>query len=128
MKTLRRHYRLLLCGALVVFAVISTMAFPRSLSLDGLLFDLMVTQRALLAPGATSQEPVAIVAIDQRSLEADELAAMPRALFAPYWARLTDALFDAGAQAVGFDVIFAWSAGTMQPRAAPIPRPASAPG
>jgi class 3 adenylate cyclase/CHASE2 domain-containing sensor protein len=53
--------------------------------------------------------PVIFVAIDKTSLSSPELAALPRALFQPVWARLIDGLFDAGARSVAFDLVFAYA-------------------
>jgi adenylate cyclase len=53
--------------------------------------------------------PVVLVAVDDASLAAPELAALPRALFQPVWARLIDGLLDAGARRIAFDLVFAYS-------------------
>src|SRR5262245_14503928 len=53
--------------------------------------------------------PIVLVAIDDVSLASPELAALPRALFQPIWARLIDGLLDAGARRVAFDLVFAYS-------------------
>ena len=45
--------------------------------------------------------PVVLVAIDDASLAGPELAALPRALLQPVWARLIDGLLAAGARRVG---------------------------
>ena len=61
---------------------------------DGYLFDLGLAARAAIFSGVDSQwdSPVAVIAVDPRSLEAPELKATPRALFAPHWAQLIKAL------------------------------------
>ena len=48
--------------------------------------------------------PAVFVAIDDESLSDPELAALPRALFQPVWARLIDGLLEAGARRIAFDV------------------------
>ena len=53
--------------------------------------------------------PVVLIAIDDASLATPELAALPRALFQPVWARLIDGLLDAGARRIAFDLVFAYS-------------------
>ncbi len=53
--------------------------------------------------------PVVMIAIDDASLASPELAALPRALFQPIWARLIDGLLAAGARRVAFDVVFAYA-------------------
>lgn len=54
------------------------------------------------------------VAIDEASLATPELAALPRALFQPVWARLIDGLIDAGAREIAFDVVFAYAGADFQ--------------
>jgi adenylate cyclase len=58
--------------------------------------------------------PVVLVAIDDASLASPELAALPRALFQPVWARLIDGLLAAGARRVAFDVVFAYAGADFQ--------------
>ena len=58
--------------------------------------------------------PVVLVAIDDASLASPELAALPRALFQPVWARLIDGLLAAGARRVAFDVVFAYAGAVFQ--------------
>jgi class 3 adenylate cyclase/CHASE2 domain-containing sensor protein len=58
--------------------------------------------------------PVVLVAIDDASLASPELAALPRALFQPIWARLIDGLLDVGARRVAFDVVFAYTGADFQ--------------
>ena len=53
--------------------------------------------------------PVVLIAVDDASLTTPELAALPRALFQPVWARLIDGLLDAGARRIAFDLVFAYS-------------------
>jgi adenylate cyclase len=53
--------------------------------------------------------PIVLVAIDDASLASPELAALPRALFQPIWARLIDGLLDAGARRIAFDLVFAYA-------------------
>ena len=58
--------------------------------------------------------PVVFVAIDDASLSDPELAALPRALFQPVWARLIDGLLEAGARRIAFDVVFAYAGADFQ--------------
>jgi hypothetical protein len=83
--------------------------------IDGFLFDLMVAGHAALSWHAPLEAPVAVVAINRTSLQAPRFATEPRALFARYWGQLLNALLDAGAQVVAFDLIFDWSADGMLP-------------
>jgi class 3 adenylate cyclase/CHASE2 domain-containing sensor protein len=98
-----------------VIAVLAALAATASLAagdgmslLDGLLYDvsLAITDRR---PG-NGEEPVAVIALDRDSLASDELAEMPRVFLSPVWARLLSALHDADARAIGFDIIFNFSA------------------
>jgi class 3 adenylate cyclase/CHASE2 domain-containing sensor protein len=75
---------------------------------DGLFYDLsLATHKA--RPG-TGGEPVAVVAMDRSSLDSEELVATPRVLFGPFWAKLIDGLAKARVKAIGFDIIFSYSA------------------
>src|SRR6185312_12197580 len=76
--------------------------------LDGLVYDLALATAAR-RPG-TGGEPVAVIALDRDSLAADELADLPRVFLSPVWAKVTNALMDADARAIGFDIIFSYSA------------------
>ena len=76
--------------------------------LDGLLYDLSLTVTSH-RPG-TGGEPVAVIALDRGSLDSPELAATPRVFFAPIWAKLIDGLAESGVKAIGFDIIFSYSA------------------
>lgn len=57
---------------------------------------------------------VVVIALDQRSLDAPEMNALPRALFAPVWAKLLAGLGEVGASAVAFDFLFTFSGGQFQ--------------
>ena len=61
------------------------------------------------------------VAIDDASLSDPELAALPRALFQPVWARLIDGLLEAGARRIAFDVVFAYAGADFQVGAFTLP-------
>ena len=65
--------------------------------------------------------PVVFVAIDDASLSDPELAALPRALFQPVWARLIDGLLEAGARRIAFDVVFAYAGADFQVGAFTLP-------
>ena len=75
---------------------------------DGFFYDLSLAANGA-RPGVGG-EPVAVIAIDRGSLDAAELAATPRVLFGPFWAKLIDGLANSGVKAIGFDVIFSYSA------------------
>jgi adenylate cyclase len=90
-------------------ALAASLASGRSMGwADGLCYDLSLATRGM-RPG-TGGEPVAIIAMDGGSLDSEELAATPRILFGPFWAKLIDGLAGADVTAVGFDIIFSYSA------------------
>ena len=110
---LRRHYyRELVLAACGLVSAMAAIAGGGNTAADGFLFDLTLKARALsvAGAGAAEQSPIAVVVLDRRSLDAPELENLPRVLFAPHWASILDAVFSAGARAVGFDIIFTWSA------------------
>ncbi len=109
MSGLGRYRRAIVTIVLGMLAAgASLVAGDRMGLLDGLVYDLSlaVTDRR---PG-TKDEPVAVIALDRDSLDADELAALPRVFLSPVWARIVNGLSDAGARAIGFDIIFSYSA------------------
>jgi class 3 adenylate cyclase/CHASE2 domain-containing sensor protein len=60
-----------------------------------------------------AESTVAVIALDTRSLHHARLATLPRPLFAPFHAEVLERLMEAGARAVGFDLVFAWSGNAM---------------
>ncbi len=100
--------------ALVAAAVV--LGLGGATGADGPLLDVLVLSRAYIYPARDAVEsPVAVVALDQRSLSEPELRAYPRAFLAPVWAGTLDALFDAGARTVGFDLLLSYSANQFFP-------------
>lgn len=78
---------------------------------EGWVIDRMFQVRALLEPGRqTASEPVAVVGLDQVSLDSERLSRIPRVLMTPVLAEAGQALLDAGAVALGYDFVFAYSA------------------
>jgi adenylate cyclase len=84
---------------------------------DGLLLDLLVAARSALPPGEEPPErsPVAVIALDEGSLYRSELSAYPRVFLAPVWASVIDGVLGAGGRAIGFDVLFSYSANAFAP-------------
>lgn len=80
---------------------------------DGFLWDVSLAVRAARFPPAVRESDVAVVAVDAGTLESPDFAQLPRALFAPYWTSLLSGLADA--RAIGFDIIFAYSANRLVP-------------
>src|SRR5690349_7836593 len=100
----RRHYRETAILAAAAMALIATLASGTTMNwVDGLFYDLSLASHGV-RPG-TGGEPVAVIAMDRTSLDSEELAATPRVLFGPVWARLIDGLAEAKVKAVGFDII-----------------------
>lgn len=95
-----------LAGLLAAGASLLTGA--RMNPVDGFFYDLSLaaTQKR---PG-TGGRPVAVIALDRMSLASRELKPWPRTFLSPIWARLLDGLMASGVRAVGFDIIFAYSA------------------
>ncbi|HEY6994110.1 MAG TPA: CHASE2 domain-containing protein, partial [Xanthobacteraceae bacterium] len=112
-----RHWRPL--AALITAAVVAAGALAGYVSTYGGRFPALGGPNALVYDLTlkTSQPwrrhipavPVVLVAVDDASLATPELAALPRALFQPVWARLIDGLLDAGARRIAFDLVFAYS-------------------
>jgi class 3 adenylate cyclase/CHASE2 domain-containing sensor protein len=75
---------------------------------EGFFFDLEVAAVARIAPRAAPHD-VVVIALDEGSLAHPKLAPLPRALMAPLHGRVLDAVLDAGAKVVGYDLVFAWS-------------------
>lgn len=101
------------CAALAVFLSLGGYA---PAWVDGLLFDGALAVRAKLnqQDKRAFSRHVAVVAVDPRSLESPELAALPRAMFSPVWARLIGGLNAAGARSIAFDFLFSYSANQFQ--------------
>ena len=112
----RRRYRTFTAAGCALAALAIGLTTPFPLAFDGPLLDVLVWTRAsLTSRAAPESRPVAIVALDERSLESPELLPYPRALFAPVWARLLEALARADARAVGFDLLFTFTANRLAP-------------
>jgi class 3 adenylate cyclase/CHASE2 domain-containing sensor protein len=107
--TLRRRYReIVILSALLGAALLAVVTDGRIDLVDGFLYDLALAVAPFRSEPASQK--VVVVAIDERSLASDTLASTPRVFFGPRYAELIDGLFKGGAKAVGFDVIFAYSA------------------
>src|SRR5438132_6384685 len=100
--------------AAAVMALVASLASGTTMNwADGLFYDLSLASHGV-RPG-TGGEPVAVIAMDRASLDSEELAATPRVLFGPFWAKLIDGLAEAGVKAIGFDIIFSYSANRFPP-------------
>jgi adenylate cyclase len=113
----RLRYREGTCALCALLALIVAVAIGRPVSLDGPVLDVLVKSREIAFPveDRPEQSPVVVIALDRRSLDAPELARYPRALMGQFWAALMDDVFQAGARAIGFDLIFSFSANQISP-------------
>ncbi|TMG91064.1 MAG: adenylate/guanylate cyclase domain-containing protein [Betaproteobacteria bacterium] len=106
---LRRRYReIVILAALLAAAMLVAVTGGRVELVDGFLYDLAIAITPFRPPPTPSK--VVVVAIDEKSLASETLASTPRVLFGPYYAELLDGLFQGGAKAVGFDIIFNYTA------------------
>jgi adenylate cyclase len=112
----KRRYRPVTTLTCAAVALAVGLAVPAPVGLDGPLLDVLVWARAAVsAPSASEPPPVAVIAVDEHSLESAELASSPRALFAPVWADLLRGLAAAGVRGVAFDLLFTYSANRLSP-------------
>ncbi|WP_420337468.1 adenylate/guanylate cyclase domain-containing protein [Roseibium sp.] len=78
---------------------------------EGWFVDRLFQAKSLLSQEEKSQRaPVAVVGLDQVSLNSDRLATVPRVFMSPVLATAGQAVLDAGAAGVGYDFVFAFSA------------------
>jgi len=78
---------------------------------EGWVTDRLFQMRAMITGvDSDAPAPVLVVGLDQVSLDSERLAPIPRVLMAPLMAEAGQALLDAGAVAVGYDFVFAYSA------------------
>jgi class 3 adenylate cyclase len=104
---------MLVCAAVALAAAFG-LAPP--VAIDGPILDALIWARATITrPEVPDARPVAVIAVDEASLESEELASLPRALFAPVWAELLRDLGTAGVRVVGFDLLFTYSANRLAP-------------
>lgn len=99
-----RYRELVLVGALLAAADLALVTRGHVELVDGLFYDIAVALRSHSASPAAPR--VAVIAIDYGSESSKLLESTPRVFYNPFYADLLDGLFQAGAKAVGFDVIF----------------------
>jgi adenylate cyclase len=105
----RRRHREITIVAAAAIALVASLASGTGMNwVDGMFYDLSLATHGVRR--GTGGEPVAVIAMDRGSLDSEELAATPRVLFGPFWAKLIDGLADAQVKAIGFDIIFSYSA------------------
>ncbi len=113
----RRPYRVIVGGACAAAAAAIALATGGPTVPDGPLLEFLIAKRAFVAPTAPVPDPspVAIIAVDRRSLDSPEFVDEPRALMGPKLVPVIDALFQAGTRALGFDIIFAYRGDRLRP-------------
>lgn len=104
-----RTRQILTVAACTAIAMILTRFTAGPVWLEGLYYDSALAAWAAIRPGDPRDASVLVVGLDAASLAEPELAARPRALFGPIWARTLGALHDAGAKVIAFDFILAFS-------------------
>src|ERR1700693_2309045 len=105
----RRYHRALVTGVIGALAAVAGWTAGGAMRpLDGLVYDASLALTDW-RPG-TRDEPVAVIALDRESLDSPELSATPRVFLSPQWAKIVNALTDAQAGAIGFDIIFSYAA------------------
>lgn len=102
----RQYLTIAACAAIAIFLTRFTTG---PAWLEGLFYDTALAARAAVWPGDPGASGVLVVGLDAASLAEPDLAARPRALFGPIWAKTLGALNDAGARVIAFDFILAFS-------------------
>ena len=103
--------------ALIALAVAIGLSLPVTVTIDGVGLDILIGLRQLIVGPRHRpvDSPVAIVAIDEESYRRRPLADRPIALWTPEIGRLLNALLDADAAVVGFDIVLPTSVESFAP-------------
>ena len=101
-------------AAVAGIALVSALLFgtDRVARVDGLGTDSLFWLRHELAPAAAvspADAPVAVIAIDEETYRREPFKDTPQVMWAPQHAKILDALLDAGATVVGYDVTYSTS-------------------
>jgi len=112
-KAAWRFYREITVLSCAVLALFLTALVRPPITIDGPIFDHMILARSFISPGAGDLSKVVVVAFDARSLTSKSLNAYPFALLMPVLARVVDIVFNAGADAIGFDILFEYDPGRL---------------
>ena len=114
---IRQQLRGILSLAFAVMFGIGALVINVDNAIDGFLYDLKVRIAALFGTDSETGEEstVAVIALDRKSLASAELNHLPRAFLGKQWARMIEASLAAGAKAIGFDIVFAYSANAFSP-------------
>ncbi|SLN75722.1 CHASE2 domain-containing protein [Oceanibacterium hippocampi] len=83
--------------------------------IDGVANDAATATRVAIDPRVDLAEAgVVVLLLDEKSVNAEPLDAMPRTLMSPVWAALTEKALANGATGVGFDFILAFDGGDLR--------------
>ena len=106
----------------ILFAIPAYLSNYKNNALDGLLFDLAASVRALFVGGKNPYD-VAVIGVDEASLMNSDidiaghiLSDLPRVFMQPVWAELIERLLEdkaVGARRIGFDFFFTGSGFTL---------------
>lgn len=110
---LTQRISLVTIGVCAAAALASTAIDPAPSVFDGPLYDLAVVARAEIEEAPPAETPVVVIAVDDRSLAAERLESMPRAIFSPVWAEVIDHATAAGAKVVAFDFLFSFNGNAL---------------
>jgi class 3 adenylate cyclase/CHASE2 domain-containing sensor protein len=110
----RKRYAIATVLACLILSFLGAQIGTRGNGAEGWLYDTALWARAQIFSSPPAGGQVIVIALDQRSLDAVEMRALPRALFAPVWTELLTGLGEAGASAVAFDFLFTFSGGRFK--------------
>ncbi|NBN62451.1 adenylate/guanylate cyclase domain-containing protein [Pannonibacter tanglangensis] len=105
----RRRLKAAVIVIAVIAGVLAGVGAIRALW-EGWIGDRLLQVRAMVTELPQDRFPVAVVGLDQASLSSRRLEAIPRVFMSQAFAKAGDALFEAGATAIGLDFVFAFSA------------------
>ncbi|HEV3178138.1 MAG TPA: adenylate/guanylate cyclase domain-containing protein [Stellaceae bacterium] len=100
-------------AAVAGIAVAATLLFgsDRVARLDGLGIDSLfwLRQELVSSAGGPADAPVAVIAIDEETYRQPSFKDTPRVMWVPQQAKVVDAVLDAGAIVIGFDITYSTS-------------------
>jgi len=102
----------LLVAALVATLVAATVVASWTGAYRGLDVDYLHWLRATFLPGVAQPSRAVVVAIDERTFRQPPFAGLPKVMWTPQIATVQDAVLDAGARALGWDLILPTTAST----------------
>lgn len=108
-RFLRRRYKPIVAACCGLVSLLLALANEGAVVSDGALFDLALAAHQRLGINRLSEPTsVAVIAVDERSLDSTELQNKPRQFLGAEFARMLDAAAVAGATGIGFDFVFAF--------------------